>query len=152
VTDFAEKAVAASLQFEAKKDAMRQKQSGDWSVTFTIAGTDMPVDLLSHSMGQRYVCVIVPVDTDETPLQKQPRKWSELKPSAQCAMRLSEPLFRTFLIEELGLPVTDSEQEMLQFVKRKIGISSRKELDEKGPEQDAWTEMDSHYHAWKIVG
>ncbi len=150
MTDFAEKAVAASLQFEALKTGCKQLQSGDWVFSLKVAGTDTPQELLEASMGQRFVCVIVPIDDHEEPKQK--RNWSELKHSAQCAMRLNEPLFRTFMIEEYGLAVTHGAEEMEAFVKRRVGIQSKRELNTKGPAQNEWIDMDERYQAWKLAG
>lgn len=82
---------------------------------------------------------------------KAKKQWHELLPSAQIAIRLEEPLFRAFLIEELGLPVNFGSEEMLVFVKERLDIGSRKELNTEGPEQEAWQSMDNRYQAWLKV-
>src|SRR5687768_25811 len=56
-----------TYQMEIKKDALRQTQSGDTKVTFTIHPADMPQELYADQMGQRYMAVLVPLNDDETP-------------------------------------------------------------------------------------
>lgn len=66
----AQKAVNASYKFECKKDGLRQNQDGSAKVTFNIHPDDMPADLWRDPMGQRYMAVLVPLEDDETPRDK----------------------------------------------------------------------------------
>ncbi len=74
MTHEAERAVNAALQFEGKKDALRQTQDGGVKVTFSINPVDMPPSLYADAMGQRYMIVIVPLNDDETPRQTEKPK------------------------------------------------------------------------------
>ncbi len=56
-----------ALQFECKKDALRQNQDGSWKATVNIHPNEMPPAFLGDPMGQRYVCVLVALNDDETP-------------------------------------------------------------------------------------
>lgn len=150
MSDIAEIAKENAIQIECKKDGLKQRQSGDWTITFTVAGDSMPADLTTAPMGTRYLAVLVELADNEEPVNK--RRWSDMKPSAQCAIRLVEPLFITFLREEYGLPVTAGHEEALAFVKTHLGIESRKELNTPGPEADAWLDMDKRYYAWTLAG
>lgn len=64
----AERAVAAALTVECKKDGLAQLQSGNWKLTLTVA--DMPTAILSAAMGTRYQAVFVEVDDTEQPVER----------------------------------------------------------------------------------
>ncbi len=49
----AEQARNQAITLEAKKDALSQRQSGDWKVSFTVQGVDMDARLTSAPMGTR---------------------------------------------------------------------------------------------------
>ena len=47
---------------EIKKDALSQRQSGDWKASFTLQAMDMPDYLLTSPMGKRFYVVFVDAD------------------------------------------------------------------------------------------
>ncbi|MBX2989487.1 MAG: hypothetical protein KF802_16480 [Bdellovibrionaceae bacterium] len=114
---------------------------------------ECPIEQISHiaSVAQHGAWVAVARLKAPEPNQKAKKQWHVMLPSAQVSIRLEEPLFRTFLIENYGLPVNFGMEEMLAFVKEQLGIKSRKELNALGPENDAWQEMDNMYRAWLQV-
>src|SRR3954463_14689539 len=57
-----------SISLEAKKDALSQRQSGDWKVSFTVQGVDMDARLTQAPMGTRYAMVLVEIGDDELPV------------------------------------------------------------------------------------
>lgn len=57
-----------SISLEAKKDALSQRQSGDWKVSFTVQGTDMDARLTQAPMGTRFAMVLVEIGDDELPV------------------------------------------------------------------------------------
>lgn len=67
MTNEAETAVQISYRMEVRKDALRQTQDNGVKVTFTVHPQDMPAQLYQDLMGQRYVCVLVPLADDDTP-------------------------------------------------------------------------------------
>jgi len=62
-----------AISLEAKKDALSQRQSGDWRVSFTVQGIDMDTRLTQAPMGTRYAVVLVEIGDDEQPVQKEAR-------------------------------------------------------------------------------
>jgi hypothetical protein len=57
-----------AISLEAKKDALSQRQSGDWKVSFTVQGIDMDTRLTQAPMGTRYAVVLVEIGDDELPV------------------------------------------------------------------------------------
>lgn len=64
----ADRARNNAISLEAKKDALSQRQSGDWKVSFTVQGIDMDTRLTQAPMGTRYAMVLVEIGEDELPV------------------------------------------------------------------------------------
>lgn len=64
----AESAVNNAISFECKKDALQQRQSGDWKISFTVQGLDMDERITRAPMGTRFVAVLVAINDDELPI------------------------------------------------------------------------------------
>ncbi len=64
MTSEAAQARSNSMAIDAKKDSAKQVQSGDWKVTFTIAGNDMPEAVLMAMPGTHYKLAMVEVADD----------------------------------------------------------------------------------------
>ena len=62
-----------AISFECKKDTLRQNQSGDWKIAFTVQGLDMDERLTKSFPGTRYMAVLVEIGTDELPVH-QPKE------------------------------------------------------------------------------
>ncbi len=144
MTDLAKEAVAAALNFEAIKDGCKQRQSGDYVVSFRIANADTPSELLSANMGQRYICAIVPIDGEEKPMQQA---W---KISNQAALLCTKPTFKTFLHEEHNVQKWASDEECAEFVREFCGVDSRSKLDTDENARKQWLELKQQYEAWII--
>jgi hypothetical protein len=169
----AEAAVNNAISFECKKDALQQRQSGDWKISFTVQGIDMDDRITKAPMGTRFVAVLVAINDDESPIQQpakekakpetvspQPslanhkpsekarRDWNEMLPSAAAAMRGNDPVFRAFLNEERGYSVQNHE-EAAEAVRKICRVKSRRDLNVEGSNgMLMWQLLDSAYQAW----
>lgn len=143
----ANRAVANAIPLEIKKDAMRQTQSGDWKITFTVQAADMDQRLTSAAMGTRFQAALVEIGDDEMPKEKGKLDWRDVQPAAQAGIRCAEPRFWTFLWEEQGLMTTDSE-EAAENVRGMCGIKSRSELSTNHKARTLWHQLDSAYREW----
>ena len=175
MTHEAQQAIANAIAFEAKKDAMRQKQSGEWCLSLTVAAADMDTRLMKAAMGTRYQCVLVEISDDESPVDHKGQdreKWRDLGPVQQAGMRCSEPIFWAFLEESTNeycergestvrryrsgdddfLPVRN-ETEAAECVRRLCGVTSRKDLGKPSriEARQRWHDLDNHYQAWKAT-
>lgn len=64
----AERARAAAMPVEGKKDSLSQRQDGHWKIAFTVAPGDMPQAIAMAPMGTRYMLAIVQIGDDEEPI------------------------------------------------------------------------------------
>lgn len=143
----AERAVRNAIPLEIKKDAMRQTQSGDWKITFTVQAADMDQRLTSAAMGTRFQAALVEIDDNEQPKEKARLDWREVQPAAQAGIRCAEPAFRKFLAVEYGIN-TSTAQEAAEAVRNICGVNSRSEFSTKHGKRVVWHQLDSKYLDW----
>lgn len=162
-----------AISLEAKKDALAQRQNGDWKVSFTVQGIDMDPRLTQAAMGTRFAMVLVQIGDDELPVQprkeampntpaerqhtarpqpSQPqagakRDWRDLQPAAQAGIRCAEPNFRAFLREEKHYGHCD-EEDAAKAVRDACGVHSRVELGTNHKARVLWHQLDGEYQAW----
>src|SRR6185503_3667885 len=159
-----------AISLEAKKDALAQRQNGDWKVSFTVQGIDMDTRLTQAPMGTRYAVVLVEIGDDELPVaaketaakprQKDSspsphpggakRPWRDLDPTTQAAMCCNEASFAAFLRETrkdywIEAPAT------ADCVRLICGVTSRKELGTNQRARIIWHQLDVAYQAWKAL-
>lgn len=171
----AEQALQNTITFEAKKDSLRQSQSGDWKIAFTVQGIDMDTRLSKAAPGTRYVAVLVEINDNEIPVSqaekesstKRPshtpakllpdtapagakRDWRDVQPAAQAGIRCNEPTFVAFLNETRNYRITGAD-EAAEAVREICGIHSRVELGTKHAARVLWHQLDTEYQAWKLM-
>ncbi len=160
----------AAISFECKKDALQQRQSGDWKISFTVQGVDMDERITRAAMGTRFMAVLVEINDDETPVspaakespatpqpQPQPRQagakrdWRDLQPATQAGIRCDDATFHAFLLEEFGFD-TSMESERAAVVVRQIcKVESRSEFSTSIPARLRWQALDDKFQAWKAM-
>jgi hypothetical protein len=151
-------AIENAIAIEVKKDGLRQKQSGEWCLSFTVAATDMDRRLTEAAMGQRFQAVLVAINEDETPVDhkaKERDKWRDLGPAKQAGIRCKDPVFWAYLseIQKYGLNGVHSEQVAAEAVRYLCNIDSRSDLNKPGQQQARikWHDLDFAFQAWKAV-
>lgn len=146
MTREAEMAIQASMTFEAKKDALRQVQDGGVKVTLSIHPQDMPAQLYSDIMGQRYVVVMVPVDDNDEPKQAERVPLTPFeKPKSfagQAKMICEKPDFVRFM--EAADPI---EAEM--FLESHCRVKSCAEITEGTEAGLKFKALQQEYYDWK---
>ena len=166
----AEHARNAALSFECKKDALQQRQSGDWKVSFTVQGIDMDERLTKAPMGTRFVAVLVEISDDEQPVSpaaKEPaakpqptiprsvgakqgkRDWRDIPPSQQAGIRCEEPVFAAFLREKYSDEWHEAPNGA-DCVRLICGVESRSQLND-GPSRVIWKQLDDQFVGWKAL-
>jgi hypothetical protein len=163
--NIADRARNHAISLEAKKDALSQRQSGDWKVSFTVQGIDMDTRLTQAPMGTRYAMVLVEIGDDEQPVQKeanpaprqeaaspQPdgakRDWRDLPPQQRAGIRINEPLFAAYLREEHPdeWHETGEADACLKFICK---IESKRDLAANHKALTMFNLLDSAYLAWQ---
>lgn len=149
-------ATANAISFEAKKDGLTQRQSGDWQLRLTVAGIDMNERVTQAPMGTRFACVLVEITDDETPVDHKTQerdKWRALGATKQAGIRCNDPVFWAFLSEVMFKNAVKIATENMAAicVREHCGVSSRSEFDKPGQSEARlrWYELDDRYQAWK---
>jgi hypothetical protein len=143
----ADDAVTNSLQFEAKKDACKQLQSGEWTLTLKLHPDQVSQALMLAAPGQRYMCVLAAIgDNDEsiapanTPTTNGPTEtpktpWHERSPGSQAAYLCTLPEFQMWAMSVVYGPASLGEKHYCTANTAKIalykhfGVKSRSDLD-----------------------
>lgn len=157
-----------AISFECKKDALQQRQSGDWKVSFTVQGTDMDERLTRAAMGTRFVAVLVEVNDDELPVRtkevpatprpapksagakREKTDWRDLPPQQQAGIRCEEAAFVHFLKEHYSDDWHET-QDTADCVRLICGVTSRSELETNQKARVIWHQLDQQYAAWKAL-
>jgi hypothetical protein len=147
-------ALRNAISFEVKKDGLTQRQSGDWQLRLTTAGIDMDQRITKAAMGTRFVCVLVEINDDETPVDhvaEERDKWRDLGATKQSGIRCKEPTFWSFLKEELHFDNINSEASAASLIRDMLSVQSRSDLGKPGftEARQLWHDIDFRYQAWK---
>jgi hypothetical protein len=147
---------ANAISLEIKKDGLQQRQSGDWMLRVTVAAHDMDQRIVAAPMGTRFVCVLVEVNDDETPVDHQAidrGKWRDLGATKQAGIRCKDPVFWAFLSEELEAGEEINEVGATIFVRTFCGVESRSDLEKPGhgDARARWYSLDNRFQAWKAA-
>lgn len=166
----------AAISLEAKKDALAQRQSGDWRVSFTVQGIDMDHRLTKAPMGTRFAMVLVEIGDDEQAVKKEvmpntqhsihrldarphqdsppstdgaKRPWLDIPPPQRAGIRVGEALFAAFLREERSDDWHEA-QDADECLKLICGIESKRELLTNHKALVMFNLLDSAFDAWKV--
>jgi len=173
VADLA-RSVAEQNAFEAKKDAVRQVQSGDWRLTLTVKAGDLPTSVMTAAPGARYVVALVPIDDDEMPISgggsteppvdaggedacvpaqpvapaKPRRRWSELSRAQRAGMLCDDDVFRGWLFKEFDAhpkPDASVEDAAAEVVRAICLVASRSQLDQHKHAGEKWDAIEARF-------
>lgn len=152
-------AVRNAISFEVKKDALQQRQNGDWMIRFVAQAIDLkPVDIdqviVNAKMGTRYLCTLVELDADETPVDHQAKRrdeWRALGPVKQAGIRCTDPIFWAYLAEVHGYEMVEREQDAATIVRTICGVLTRSDLGKPGftDQRIIWFDLDQKFQAWR---
>ncbi len=103
--------------------------------------------------GQRFIVVAVPIADDEQPDEQavanakkaKPKPFLERPRSQQAGILLGDAQFQRFVAMD-ALDPTNRRESADAFLKRKLGINSKRELDSE-PGASAWDRLVSAYYA-----
>ena len=124
-----------AISFEVKKDGLTQRQSGDWVLRMTVQAIDMHQRIVNAAMGARFICALVEINDDETPVDHKAierDKWRTLGPARQAGIRCKEPTFWAFLREQLRYEEVSSENEAACVVRELCNVLTRSDLSKPG--------------------
>lgn len=146
-----------TYQIECKKDGIRQNQDGLMKLTLALHPNDIPAQLYTDPMGQRYMMVLAPIGDDEQPLpvtpkaEKEPRAWKELSPVEQAGILATQSAFQSFA-GAINSLVAPAEEHAAQYIRNYCGIQSRRELICTAAAQEKFKELCAKFYDWKNHG
>lgn len=113
----------AHPSFEAVKVALKQDRTG-YILTLNIHPDDLDERILRDFVGARYQVVMVRIDGDERPMNRE----AEFPDPVKIAGILCRDKdFQQFLVD-MGQVLEASEKETIEWMKSEFGIASRTEL------------------------
>jgi hypothetical protein len=144
-----------AISFEVKKDGLQQRQSGDWVLRLTVQAVDMDQRITTSAMGTRFMCVLVEVNDDETPVDHKAMdrdKWRALGPAKQAGIRCKDPVFWAWLREAKGDDV-ENEEDAAAAVRIRCNVLTRSDLGKPGfsDQRILWFDLDNSFQAWKAA-
>lgn len=159
----ADMARALATHCEVKKDKLRQTQSGDWALGFTVAKGDLPAVVRDASPGQRFMLALVPIDDDEMPLggEDNPvaadgdavpptaaparRRWSEMTRSERAGIRCQEAEFCRWLWAKNDMKWEDAMGDAAEAVRILCNVVSRTEFDTDAEAAARWDALEARF-------
>ncbi|UMO76026.1 hypothetical protein [Planktothrix phage Pra-JY27] len=120
-----EAAKEAAIQFEAVKSHYRQTKEGI-ALTLNLNPAEAPPEIALSHVGQRFLCVLVPIDQHEEP-QNLGRKSDGAALVQKAGIACKDERFQRFL-NEAGLADELSEEAASVAVRDHCQIVSRSEL------------------------
>ena len=130
-------------QFEGKKVALKQTKDGH-VLTLAIHPDDTPEEIFRDYVGARYMVVMVRIDENEQPMERQPVN----KHISIAGMLCRDPQFWEFLFEQ-GLLLETSEKDATDWLKSYLNIESRSELKDNEEAQIALNKILREFKEWK---
>jgi len=130
--------------FEAVKVAIKQDKTG-YILTLSIHPDEISEDILRDFVGSRYQVVMVRLNDQEMPLNRE----SINDPVKTAAVLCKDPVFHKFLIET-GNIFEESEEAATEWLKEDLGIESRSEIKANPAASGRLKSVKEEFLAWKL--
>lgn len=135
-----------TIQFESVKAAMKQNTSG-YVLTLAIHPDDVPLELLRDFVGARYQVVMVRLNGDEEPLDRE-QEFDGTRAVRLAGILCKEKEFWEYLHEEEQIFNT-TEDEATEWLRNYLGVKSRSELKTNEGARGRLHKVNEEYMAWK---
>lgn len=135
-----------TLQFESIKVALKQNKDG-YVLTLCIHPDDVPLDLLRDFVGSRYQVVMVRLNDDDQPMNRED-EFDGSKAVRLAGMLCKEPEFLDFLYDDIQI-ITKTEKEAADWMRDALGVTSRSDLKTNLEARNRLNKINEDYMAWK---
>jgi uncharacterized protein YcgL (UPF0745 family) len=132
-------------QFEAVKVAIKQDKTG-YILTLSIHPDEIPAEVMRDFVGSRYQVVMVRLNGEEKPMNRDQEHVRDLVRTAGILCR--DKAFHKFLLET-GQVLEASETEAINWLKSELKIVSRSELSTNIKAAKQFTLINLEFLAWK---
>lgn len=129
------------LQFEARKVALKQDRTG-FVLTLSVHPDDIADDLLRDFVGSRYMCVMVRLNDDETPVHHD----SEVQ---HAGMLCKQYYFQKFMADAY-MSEEISEESCVSALCDHCGIESRTQLNGNSQAKAMFHELTTEFEKWRF--
>ena len=133
--------------FEAVKVALKQDKSG-FVLTLSIHPDEVPEEILRDFVGARYQVVMVRLNSDERPMNREQEYAHD--PTRMAGMLCRELAFHKFLYDG-GHIFMANEEEATNWLKEYLGVESRTEIKDKPEAQQKLRGVNQEFQAWKTT-
>jgi len=137
-----------TLQFEAIKMALKQDKTG-YVLTLSMHPDEIPEDLLRDFVGARYQVVMVRLNSDEQPLDRD-REYEGDKAVRLAGLLCREKEFWEFLNDQ-GQIFDATEKEATEWLREYCNVQSRAELKTNPEARKLLDKVHREYQTWKSV-
>jgi hypothetical protein len=131
--------------FEAVKVAMKQDRTG-YILTLSIHPDEVPEILMRDFVGARYAVVMVRINGQEQPMNREQEHTRDIVQLAGILCRDTD--FHQFLVET-GNAIEASEKETVDWMRSELGIASRAELKNNPDAAKHLLTINEEFKAWK---
>jgi hypothetical protein len=134
-------------QFEGVKVAIKQDKTG-YVLTLSIHPDEIPDEILRDFVGSRYQVVMVRINTDERPMDREQDLSSDYVRIAGMLCR--DPSFHIFL-HEAGNIFMATEEEATSWLKETLKIESRSEIKNNARAIEQLRGIYKEFKAWQTT-
>lgn len=134
-------------QFESVKLALKQDKNG-FVLSLSIHPDELPNEILRDFVGSRYQVVMVRINQDEQPMNRDQELSRDYVRMAGILCR--DKQFQTFLMEA-GQIFEASEEGATEWLKEELGVQSRTEIPQKQSAVSRLLSVQQEFNSWKIV-
>ncbi len=135
-----------TLQFESVKVALKQNKDG-YVLTLCIHPDDVPLDLLRDFVGSRYQVVMVRLNDDDQPMNRED-EFDGSKAVRMAGILCKEPEFWEFLYDDIQI-INKTEKEAADWLRDALGVTSRSDLKTNLEARNRLNKINEDYMAWK---
>lgn len=147
-----------TIQFEAKKDGLRQTQE-TVKLTLSIHPSDISPALYTAAMGQAFMVVLAPIDGGE-PVKIEPpakpekdaKKWKEMSCAQKAGIRCGDADFQEFIRYEHSGSISatgdDPAKQTASAIRDICKVSTRADIAKSPDAMKAFDNLDEQFHLW----
>jgi len=135
-----------TIQFEGVKVALKQDKTG-YVLTLSMHPDDIPEELLRDFVGARYQVVMVRLDTNEAPIDRQ-EEFAGDRALRIAGMLCRDPKFWEFLYSRSDISTKDYEN-ATQWLRFYLDLESRSQLKTNAVAQTQLDKLYREYTLWQ---
>jgi len=135
-----------TIEFEGVKVALKQDKTG-YVLALSIHPDDVPMDLLRDFVGARYQVVMVRLDGNEKPMDRQ-EEFQGDRSIKIAAILCKDSQFWAYLYEDAQI-MQENETEATEWLKNYLVVGSRSELKTNHEARMLLDKLERSFNSWK---